>query len=554
MASGRPAWTAAGVALLAAATLVGVALGVDRALRANHREHVDGRLARTLHAASAALAAETRAVGARTRRLGRSPPLVRALASGNRAALARVAGGSGIAIYVRGRLVAGSDPSRAVRRVVEVRRRGVAVGAVVASLPLDETLLRRLVPVDEPDAVLAFVADGHVFAATAPLGGRPLSVSPDATEVTAGGERYRARAVTAIAGAHATQLAALLAAPELAVSTSWTVIASLVTAATVAVLIGALVTVRAQSRGRLRERRRRLGPRGQGKGAREALALVGDALAATHDPQALLPVVLGATIEATGALGGRLVEGDRELASAGQTWGYGEPLALQLGDEAESRLLLYPPRGGFSDEARELAGWLASQASIALENAHLHGLVQLQAITDELTGLANRRRFIEALGLELKRAERFGSPLALVLADLDNFKLINDQFGHATGDRVLTALAGVLRHSLREVDVPARIGGEEFAVLLPETDPAGAHDLAERLRAEVSSVELLGPDGEPLVVTASFGVATHPPAESGDALLSIADAALYRAKRQGKNRVVVGDEAEAASEPPARPI
>src|SRR5207248_8842599 len=167
---------------------------------------------------------------------------------------------------------------------------------------------------------------------------------------------------------------------------------------------------------------------------------------------------------------------------------------LGNGDDSGS-LVLYPPSGGFPAESRELARWLATQASIALENARLHGLVKAQAVTDELTGLANRRRFMEVLELELKRSDRFDSPLALVLADLDDFKLVNDRFGHHTGDEALRALSGVFRAGLRDVDLAARLGGEEFAVLLPETDEAGAAGVAERLRPGLERSAAEGPAG-----------------------------------------------------------
>jgi diguanylate cyclase (GGDEF)-like protein len=296
---------------------------------------------------------------------------------------------------------------------------------------------------------------------------------------------------------------------------------------------------------RRRERRRSLGPRSAPADGHDALALVGDALAATHDPEALLPVILGVAIEATGATGGRLVEGTRELAVRGRPPTDGEPLVLPLGGtEDERSLYLYPPRAGFNTESRELAGWLATQASIALENAHLHGLVKAQAVTDELTGLANRRRFMEVLTLERKRAERFESPLGLVLVDLDDFKLVNDRFGHQTGDEVLRGLSEVFRASLRDVDIAARLGGEEFAVLLPETDEIGAAGVAERLRAGLAALDLEDPEGGRFSVTASFGVAVYPQARSSDELLTLGDAALYRAKAEGKNRVVLA---------PARP-
>jgi diguanylate cyclase (GGDEF)-like protein len=283
-----------------------------------------------------------------------------------------------------------------------------------------------------------------------------------------------------------------------------------------------------------------LGPRSAAPDGRDALAFVGDALAATHDPEALLPVILGVAIEATGAVAGRLVEGTRELAVRGRLTNDTEPLVLRLaGADEERTLALYPPRGGFTEESTELAHWLATQASIALENAHLHGLVKAQAVTDELTGLANRRRFMEVVRLEIKRAERFESPLGLVLVDLDDFKLVNDRFGHHTGDEVLRALGGVFHANLRDVDLAARLGGEEFAVLLPETDEAGADGVAERLRTGLAAVELEAPSGERFGVTASFGVAVYPQAQTVDELLTTADAALYRAKAEGKNCVVI---------------
>jgi diguanylate cyclase (GGDEF)-like protein len=126
-----------------------------------------------------------------------------------------------------------------------------------------------------------------------------------------------------------------------------------------------------------------------------------------------------------------------------------------------------------------------------------------------------------------------------VLVDLDDFKLVNDRFGHQTGDEVLRALGDVFRAGLRDVDLAARLGGEEFAVLLPETDYPGAAGVAERLRASLASLDLDAPDGEQFGVTASFGVAVYPEAQTVDELLSTADTALYRAKAEGKNRVAL---------------
>jgi diguanylate cyclase (GGDEF)-like protein len=271
---------------------------------------------------------------------------------------------------------------------------------------------------------------------------------------------------------------------------------------------------------------------------REALSLLGNALAATHDPRTLLPVILEVTVEATGAEGGRVLENNRELAWVGEDSGeapFRIPLSV-TGQESNTAVVLHPPTGGFSDETIQLARWLVSQSAIALENAELHHVVQRQAMTDELTGLANRRRFMEAFGGEIGRAERFGGTLTLVLADIDDFKRINDQFGHHVGDEALRRFAGLLTAELREIDVAGRLGGEEFAVLLPETDLEGALVAAERIRRAVEESELALSEAVRIRFTASLGVASYE-GDPADRLLRRADAALYQAKADGKNRV-----------------
>ena len=145
---------------------------------------------------------------------------------------------------------------------------------------------------------------------------------------------------------------------------------------------------------------------------------------------------------------------------------------------------------------------------VALENARLHRMVERQALVDGLTGLANRRQADEALASEIARTERLGGPVGLILADVDDFKAVNDRFGHPTGDVVLRDLAEMLRENVREIDTAARWGGEEFAVILPGTDLEGAAQVAERIRAALAEREILSVDGVALRVTASFGVAT----------------------------------------------
>ena len=276
---------------------------------------------------------------------------------------------------------------------------------------------------------------------------------------------------------------------------------------------------------------------------RLTIARFGDALAATHDPYALLPVIVENTVEATGAGGARLVVDGKEIAREGDPDDGGKPLAIPLGlDGRESGVLYLTPReADFSDEARELAHWLGSQASIALENARLHRLVERQANTDGLTELPNRRHFEEALEVEISRAERFGGSLALILADLDDFKQVNDRYGHQAGDDVLQTFADILRATVREIDLPARYGGEEFAVLLPQTDLDGANELAERLRRALAARPMSTHPGGLVAVTASFGVAAFPDAPTPAGLFASADEALYRAKRSGKNCVISAD-------------
>ncbi len=158
------------------------------------------------------------------------------------------------------------------------------------------------------------------------------------------------------------------------------------------------------------------------------------------------------------------------------------------------------------------------------------------ATTDGLTGLANRRRFLEALEHEVQRHRRYGTPLALISIDVDRFKRVNDTWGHAVGDEVLCGLAAICRAEVRDVDTVGRIGGEEFAVLLPDTTPEEAMAVAERLRVAVQAAPLLTAAG-PLSVTLSLGVAASPPCDGADTLLREADRALYQAKAGGRNRV-----------------
>ena len=151
------------------------------------------------------------------------------------------------------------------------------------------------------------------------------------------------------------------------------------------------------------------------------------------------------------------------------------------------------------------AASLVAQSVVALDNAKLHRIVERQALADGLTGLANRRHCEETLDAEVARAYRFGGPLAIVLGDLDDFKSVNDEHGHPVGDTVLREFSRLLENSVRDVDVAGRWGGEEFLLVLPGTDRAGAVRLAERVRQYLEDT-LLTPEGVPVRITASFGV------------------------------------------------
>ena len=271
---------------------------------------------------------------------------------------------------------------------------------------------------------------------------------------------------------------------------------------------------------------------------REATARFGEAMAATLDPAQLVRIVVESAVEATGAVGGVVLGPHGELARAGDPDGAAERIAypLRVGKSDFGSLVLVSH--ALEPQQVEAAAGLAAQVVVALENARLHRIVERQAMVDSLTGLANRRSLEETLRSELARAARFGDTVSLVMADLDEFKQVNDVHGHAKGDEVLQAFARTLRETVRESDVAGRWGGEEFALVLTGTDAAGGARLAERARAAIAAHDF----GEVGSVTASFGVASYPEAHELGELLAAADSALYEAKRTGRNRVVVSPE------------
>jgi diguanylate cyclase (GGDEF)-like protein len=182
---------------------------------------------------------------------------------------------------------------------------------------------------------------------------------------------------------------------------------------------------------------------------------------------------------------------------------------------------------------------VADQLAVAVNQAHLFAQMQQQALTDGLTGCYNRRSFELQLERDMHLATRMRQPLSLIMLDVDNFKDINDQAGHESGDVALQMLADSLRTELRAVDTAARFGGDEFVVILPQANMEGAMLVAERLRCRISQTEVpgFGP------MTASFGLATFPVhATSRDTLVVAADRALYNSKNAGRNRVCLPSE------------
>lgn len=217
----------------------------------------------------------------------------------------------------------------------------------------------------------------------------------------------------------------------------------------------------------------------------------------------------------------------------------------------------------FSRNEIKLLQLVANQIALSIANARLYAKTRELSVRDELTGLYNRRHFLHVLQLEWKRASRFHHPLSLLMIDVDHFKKYNDSHGHKEGDRVLKHMGNLLVKTLREVDTLARFGGEEFVVLLPDTDRSGALAVGEKLRRVVESEQFSLTDQHQLPVTISVGMANYPEdVREQEDLIDHADIALYDAKDQGRNRVVaypsqqktlIEDVPEESSPKPARP-
>ncbi len=199
-----------------------------------------------------------------------------------------------------------------------------------------------------------------------------------------------------------------------------------------------------------------------------------------------------------------------------------------------------PQVNAFDEEEIRLLGLVANQISLAIENAKLYTKARDLSVRDELTGLYNRRHFQSVLQIEWKRAVRFRRSLSLLMVDVDHFKKYNDTYGHLHGDKVLKEMAQVLKRSVREIDTLARFGGEEFILLLPDTDKKGAIAVGEKLRKIVNEHRFPDVAGTASsLVTISVGISAYPDdVRELDDLIDHADIALYDAKDSGRNRVV----------------
>ena len=215
---------------------------------------------------------------------------------------------------------------------------------------------------------------------------------------------------------------------------------------------------------------------------------------------------------------------------------------VKFGGEVMAKIAMGPGKRGASSDDRKLMTLLANEVAGPLRIVTLISLTKRAAATDTLTGLMNRRAFLEAMDRESSRASRHMFPMSVLLLDVDHFKKVNDTRGHDAGDAVLQGVARVLHRIARKSDLVARWGGEEFVVALPQTAETGARIAAERIRRALAEASYKLPGGDSIPVTASVGLASVGAADKFDfeELLARADKAMYAAKARGRNRVEVG--------------
>ena len=566
--------------LLSLLPLAAAFWGFSTVAARSETRRVDARLQAGLRAVLATYQDELVAADEAAARLARSPAFQRALIHRDRATLQKLLKRRpNLSVDANGFQIGGLDPTAAKREVAVVGPRGTR-GAVVAAVPLDQTLVSRLEGRSglETDEHIILVEDRRIIAGPTVAVGTAFDPAPGKTHtVTVSGTRYRTLVADTLRDLPSATLGVI--SPQTRIDAAnhaamqrllIGLFACLLLVAAVAYIEGRAIVrtlrrlvdaTRAISRGDLKQRievhgrdefallgrtfnemaeqlQLRLDELERQRGRlRDVIARFGEALGATHDSDQLMRLIVEAAVEATNAKGGVIVATGGELIQTGRPDDGGDKIEvpLSVGDVTFGSLLLFGD--DFEDEDRMTAVSLASHAVVALDNVRLHRIVERQALVDGLTGLANRRQCEETLAAELLRLERFGGPLAVVVADLDWFKDVNDRFGHPSGDAVLREFAALLQETVRDVDLAGRWGGEEFMLILPGTDLVGGAQVAERIRLALASRIVLSADGSPIPVTASFGVSAAPPATTATELFSAADAALYEAKRNGKNRV-----------------
>jgi diguanylate cyclase (GGDEF)-like protein len=527
-------------AVLALLWLVGRTLDRNTTTASNAQLVADLQLARTTFESDVAAAARKAAT------LAHMPRVEAALATGDTVTLQALASAHPDTLLISARGgQRGSLAPLGVRRIVEVVSGGRTIGRVVTDAPLDSTFLSRVaanMPIHTHD-VLVVTDRGKVASGPMPAGLTLSAASP--RDVHVQGRTYRALSSPLASDRPELQVVALAPGGANLVSAWRLPLAALATL----VALGLLVVLSAAV---LRDRERtqqvpRLSEPAEVTSDRQQAArveLLGEELAATNDVEALLRVILDAAIKATGAKGGRVARPGEPASRVGESGNEMLRVPLETNETGgDSWLLLYPPPSGFGAEAAEIAHWLGTHASRAIRDTQSHRVAQEPGVNDELTGLANRRHFTSMLEREFARAEHLAAPLSVVLSDLDDFKAVGARLSNRSRDKLLKAYAAALQRCSREIDVAARIGGEKFGLLLPQTDAEGARQVAERLRSELRAEQ--GLPGGPL--TASFGIASYPQARSAEELLISADASLRRAKESGKDQIVVADD----SRPPA---
>jgi diguanylate cyclase (GGDEF)-like protein len=571
--------------LLSLLPLAAAFWGFSAVAAKSETRRVDARLEAGLRASLATYQEQLGAAGEAAARLARDPDFQQALLKRDRAAIrAMLRDRPNLTVEAGGGFLVGKREPMAATREVAVVGPGGTRGAVISSIPLDRAFIHRLEARSglQGDDHVILVENRHIVAGPPGVQGRFDVLTGKTRTVSLGGTRYR----VLVAGTLEERTAATLGviSPQASIDAANRdatsrllvgLIASLVLVACVAYVEGRSLVrsirrlvdaARAIARGDLKQRvpvqgrdelallgrtfnqmayqlQTRLDELEAERGRlRDVISRFGEALGATHDSDLLMRLVVEAAVEATTASGGVLVGSSGELVKAGYPDKGTQRIEvpLQAGTVSFGSLMLFGD--DFSEEDRITAVSLASHAVVALDNARLHRIVERQALVDGLTGLANRRQCEETLADELARVERFGGPLAVVVVDLDWFKDVNDRYGHPAGDAVLRELAALLREMLRDIDVAGRWGGEEFLLILPGTDLAGAAKVAERIRVALAGRIVLAQDGTPIPVTASFGVAATPGATTAAELFAAADAAMYEAKRAGKNRVQTAPE------------